>query len=197
MDLHTGDMPYACSHHATHVQAAAWPRVEGGSQVAFTLSFSLHLSGSLGTPWTSARLTRSPGVTVTPTAAGGGGGVCAGKEVVVSNCPTKPVPSPQSELSEARQIARFPANFRPGPEDPAEQVWFWGALTERHGVHVGQRSSLGLFIWLVGFALLFFLVDLIPCRGRIGPVWSFSESEAHDMTNESLLNKDTEVGKGL
>lgn len=100
MDLfHTGDMPHACSHHAIHVQTVAWPRVEGGSQVAFALLFSLHLSGSLGTPWTSARLTRSPGVTVTPTAAGDGGGVCAGKEAVVSNYTTKPVPSPPSQNS--------------------------------------------------------------------------------------------------
>ena len=51
MDLHTGDMPHACSHHAIiHVQAAAWARVGGGSQVAFALPFSLQLSGSLGTP---------------------------------------------------------------------------------------------------------------------------------------------------
>lgn len=62
-------------------------------------------------------------------------------------------------------------------------------------MHIEQRRSLSLFIWLVAFALLFSLVDLIPCRDRTGPVWSFSESEAHDMTNESLLCKDTEVGR--
>lgn len=97
MDLHTGDMPHACKPPCIYVQAAAWPRVEGGS-----LSPS-NLSGPLGTSWTSARLTRSPGVTVTPTAAGGGGGVCAGKEAVISNHTTwdleteaqaEPVPSP-------------------------------------------------------------------------------------------------------
>lgn len=80
-------MPHACSHHAIHVQATAWlgedkETVGGGSHEAF---FSFCLLGSLGTPWASARLTGSPGVTVTPTASGGGGGVCAGKEAVVSN----------------------------------------------------------------------------------------------------------------
>lgn len=103
MDLHTGDMPHTCSHHAVRVQATAWPgeakeTVGGGSHVASALLFSLHLLGFLGPPWTSARLTLSPGVTVTPTAAGGGGGVCAGKEAVVSNHPTwdlelRPAPS--------------------------------------------------------------------------------------------------------
>lgn len=109
MDLHTGDMPHACSHHAIHVQATAWPRVKGGSQMAFAFLFSLHLLGSLGTPCTLTRLTRSPGVTVTPTAAGGGGGVCAVKEAVVSNYTTWDLEteaqaacllSPQSELPE-------------------------------------------------------------------------------------------------
>lgn len=86
-----------CHTHAAtmpiRVQATAWPSegnetVGGGRHVAFALLFSLHLLGSLGTPWTSVRFILSPGVTVTPTAAGGGGGVCAGKEAIVSNHPT-------------------------------------------------------------------------------------------------------------
>ena len=94
MDLHTGDMPHACSHHAIRVQATAWPSegkqtVGGGRHVAFVLLFSLHMLGSLGNPWTLVRLILSPGVTVTPTAAGDGGGVCAGKEAIVSNYPTR------------------------------------------------------------------------------------------------------------
>lgn len=76
--------------------------------MAFAFLFSLHLLGSLGTPCTLTRLTRSPGVTATPTAAGGGGGVCAVKETVVSNYTTwdletetqaEPVSSPPSQNS--------------------------------------------------------------------------------------------------
>lgn len=84
---HAATMPYACRLQPGRPSEGN-ETVGEGRHVAFVLLFSLHLLGSLGSPWTSVRLILSPGVTVTPTAAGGGGGVCAGKEAIVSNYPT-------------------------------------------------------------------------------------------------------------
>ena len=88
-----------CNHQSTRGQATARPsedeeEVGGGgwctvpSHHALILPSPPSISFSRALAWPGSGFTRSPGVTAAATAARGGGGVCAGKEGVISSRPT-------------------------------------------------------------------------------------------------------------